>query len=53
MIHLDIEVDLPKAVARAVGATLADVQPQEDAPEPLCPVGHTFCLLAPTDSSGD
>ncbi|WNO76242.1 MULTISPECIES: hypothetical protein [unclassified Streptomyces] len=53
MIHLDIEVDLPQAVARARGATLAEVQPREDVPVPLCPVGRPFRLFAPADSSGD
>lgn len=51
MIHLDIEVDLPQTVARALGATLADVQPREDAPVPLCPMGHhPFCLFVRTDT---
>jgi catechol 2,3-dioxygenase-like lactoylglutathione lyase family enzyme len=46
--HLDIAVgDLDETVrwAIAVGATLADVQPQEDVRVMLDPVGHPFCLF--------
>ncbi|MER7660087.1 VOC family protein [Streptomyces sp. NPDC096193] len=56
MIHLDIEVDdLPEAVARAraLGATLADIQPQEDVRVLLDPVGHPFCLFVCADGSDD
>lgn len=45
--HLDIEVtDLPAALSDAValGATIAEVQPQEDVCVLLDPVGHPFCL---------
>lgn len=55
MIHLDIEVDdLPWAVAhaRALGATLADLQPQEDVRVLLDPVGHPFCLFVGAAGSG-
>ena len=48
MMHLDIEVDdLPSAVdhALALGATLADFQPQDDVRVLLDPVGHPFCLF--------
>jgi hypothetical protein len=47
MIHLDIEVDhLETAGAHAIasGATLADVQPQQDVRVYLDPAGHPFCL---------
>lgn len=46
--HLDIEVtDLGAAVEWAVtqGATLADVQPQEDVRVLVDPSGHPFCLF--------
>jgi catechol 2,3-dioxygenase-like lactoylglutathione lyase family enzyme len=45
--HLDIEVpDLAVAVeeALAVGAVLADFQPQENVRVMLDPAGHPFCL---------
>jgi len=45
--HLDIEVDdLDAASARAValGATVADFQPQDDVRVHLDPAGHPFCL---------
>lgn len=48
MMHLDIEVDdLPSAVERAValGATVADRQPQDDVRVLLDPAGHPFCLF--------
>ena len=51
MMHLDIEVDdLPSAVdhALALGATSADVQPQDDVRVLLDPVGHPFCLFVRT-----
>jgi catechol 2,3-dioxygenase-like lactoylglutathione lyase family enzyme len=46
-LHLDIEVgDLAAAVDEAValGARLADVQPQDDVRVLLDPAGHPFCL---------
>jgi catechol 2,3-dioxygenase-like lactoylglutathione lyase family enzyme len=48
--HLDIAVDdLDAGVARAqaLGATVADVQPQDDVRVLLDPAGHPFCLFAP------
>ena len=47
MMHFDFQVgDLEGAVADAValGATLADVQPQEHVRVLLDPAGHPFCL---------
>jgi hypothetical protein len=47
MMHLDIEVeDLETAVADAValGARLADSQPQDNVRVLLDPAGHPFCL---------
>jgi catechol 2,3-dioxygenase-like lactoylglutathione lyase family enzyme len=47
MMHLEIEVDdLEAAVARAValGAAVAQFQPQEDVRVCLDPAGHPFCL---------
>lgn len=47
MMHLDFQVgDLPEAVAEAValGATVADFQPQENVRVLLDPAGHPFCL---------
>ena len=47
MTHLDIEVDdLDEACAHAlaVGATLADFQPQKHVRVFLDPAGHPFCL---------
>ncbi|WP_375493079.1 VOC family protein [uncultured Jatrophihabitans sp.] len=47
MLHLDFEVtDLDAEVDRAVrlGATVADVQPQDDVRVLLDPAGHPFCL---------
>ena len=46
--HLDIPVgDLDTAVAEALdaGATLAQVQPQDDVRVLLDPAGHPFCLF--------
>jgi hypothetical protein len=46
--HLDIAVaDLDETVrwAITVGATLADVQPQQDVRVMLDPAGHPFCLF--------
>ncbi|MFJ8361451.1 VOC family protein [Streptomyces sp. NPDC093984] len=51
MMHLDIEVtDLPTAVehARALGATVADFQPQDDVRVLYDPAGHPFCLWVPS-----
>jgi catechol 2,3-dioxygenase-like lactoylglutathione lyase family enzyme len=48
--HLDIAVDdLDAGVARAkaLGASLAAVQPQDDVRVMLDPAGHPFCLFAP------
>lgn len=47
MAHLDIEVDdldTAGAHALAVGATLAEHQPQDDVRVYLDPAGHPFCL---------
>ncbi len=49
--HLDIEVDdlaAATAHATALGASLADEQPQDDVRVLLDPAGHPFCL-APGD----
>lgn len=46
--HLDIGVsDLPAGVAhaQALGATLADHQPQDDVRVMIDPAGHPFCLF--------
>ncbi len=48
MSHLDIEVDDVEAAgshAEAVGATLAEFQPQEHVRVYLDPAGHPFCLF--------
>jgi catechol 2,3-dioxygenase-like lactoylglutathione lyase family enzyme len=48
MLHLDIRVDdLEAAVAHAiaVGATLAEYQPQEHVRVLFDPAGHPFCLF--------
>jgi catechol 2,3-dioxygenase-like lactoylglutathione lyase family enzyme len=48
-LHLDFEVsDLAAATEHAIelGATLADVQPQEDVRVLLDPAGHPFCLYS-------
>jgi catechol 2,3-dioxygenase-like lactoylglutathione lyase family enzyme len=47
MMHVDVEVaDLDAAVADAtdMGATIADVQPQDDVRVMIDPAGHPFCL---------
>ena len=47
-LHLDIEVDdLDAGVAAAValGATVAEFQPQDDVRVCLDPAGHPFCLF--------
>lgn len=47
MMHLEIRVDdLERAAAFAVeiGATLAEIQPQDDVRVCLDPAGHPFCL---------
>ncbi|MET8825750.1 VOC family protein [Streptomyces sp. NPDC004610] len=50
MLHLDIRVDGPDDLAAetaravAVGARLADHQPQDDVRVLLDPAGHPFCL---------
>ena len=54
MMHLDIEVnDLSSAVehALALGATVADFQPQDDVRVLCDPAGHPFCLFVRTGSS--
>ncbi|MEZ5098123.1 MAG: VOC family protein [Nocardioides sp.] len=51
-LHLDIGVsDVEAAVrdAEALGARLADLQPQEDVRVMLDPAGHPFCLYLDTD----
>lgn len=51
MMHLEIKVDdLAAAAARAValGAVLADYQPQADVRVCLDPAGHPFCLWVAT-----
>lgn len=48
MMHLDIEVDdLPSAAdhALALGASVADFQPQADVRVLFDPAGHPFCLF--------
>ena len=48
MAHLDIKVDdldAASAHAVAVGATVADFQPQDDVRVHLDPAGHPFCLF--------
>jgi hypothetical protein len=52
MMHLDFQVgDLDSAVedAIALGATVADTQPQENVRVLLDPAGHPFCLCRETD----
>jgi hypothetical protein len=52
MMHFDVQVgDLDDAVGEAValGATLADHQPQENVRVLLDPAGHPFCLCVETD----
>ncbi|GAA4373204.1 VOC family protein [Nocardioides caricicola] len=49
-VHLDIGVsDLAAGVARAqaLGASLADEQPQDDVRVLVDPAGHPFCLFEP------
>lgn len=56
MMHLDIEVDdLTAAVehALALGATVADFQPQADVRVLCDPEGHPFCLFVRTGSSAE
>jgi hypothetical protein len=48
MAHLDIavdDVDAAVAKALALGARLADFQPQDDVRVCFDPVGHPFCLF--------
>jgi catechol 2,3-dioxygenase-like lactoylglutathione lyase family enzyme len=50
MMHLDIRVDDLEAAGRhaaALGARLAEFQPQEGVRVWLDPVGHPFCLFLP------
>ena len=52
MMHFDFQVgDLDSAVADAValGASLADSQPQENVRVLVDPVGHPFCLCLEAD----
>ena len=52
MMHLDFQVgDLEAAVddAVALGATLAEFQPQDNVRVLLDPAGHPFCLCLETD----
>lgn len=52
MLHLDFEVsDLATSTADAVaiGATVADYQPQDDVRVLLDPDGHPFCLYLETE----
>jgi predicted enzyme related to lactoylglutathione lyase len=54
MLHLDVEVDaLEDAVAEAValGATVAEHQPQDTVRVMLDPAGHPFCLYVDTSTS--
>jgi predicted enzyme related to lactoylglutathione lyase len=54
-VHLDIEADdLERAAARAValGATVAEKQPQDDVRVCLDPDGHPFCLFVRAGGSG-
>lgn len=47
-LHLDLKVDDLRAAcahAEAVGARLAEFQPQDDVRVYLDPVGHPFCLF--------
>lgn len=46
--HLDLgvrDVDIAAAEAAALGASLADSQPQQDVRVMLDPAGHPFCLF--------
>jgi catechol 2,3-dioxygenase-like lactoylglutathione lyase family enzyme len=50
MIHLDIlvdDLDEAGAHAQALGATLAEYQPQDDVRVYVDPAGHPFCLFLP------
>ena len=50
-LHLEIRVDDLDAAARralACGATLAEIQPQQDVRVCLDPAGHPFCLWIET-----
>ena len=52
MVHLDIRVDGLQAEgerARALGAVLADHQPQDDIRVYLDPAGHPFCMWDPAE----
>ncbi len=52
MMHFDFQVgDLDSAVAEAVGlgATVAQVQPQENVRVLFDPAGHPFCLCLDQD----
>jgi catechol 2,3-dioxygenase-like lactoylglutathione lyase family enzyme len=54
MMHLDIEVnDLSSAMehALALGATVADFQPQDEVRVLCDPAGHPFCLFTRTGRS--
>jgi catechol 2,3-dioxygenase-like lactoylglutathione lyase family enzyme len=51
-LHLDLgaaDVDAAVEDALALGAVLAEVQPQDDVRVLLDPAGHPFCLYADTD----
>lgn len=55
MAHLDLEVaELDPAVerARALGAELAEFQPQDDVRVMFDPDGHPFCFYLPHDQVG-
>ena len=52
MMHFDFQVgDLDEAVDEAValGATLAEHQPQDNARTLFDPAGHPFCLCGPDE----
>ena len=56
MMHIDIGVDdVAAAVAEAIerGATLAEIQPQEDVRVLYDPAGHPFCLYLDEDKDED
>jgi catechol 2,3-dioxygenase-like lactoylglutathione lyase family enzyme len=51
MLHVDVEVDdldVAVADAEALGATVAQFQPQDDVRVLLDPAGHPFCLYLET-----
>lgn len=55
MAHLDVQVDgLDAEVARAIalGASLADDQPQADVRVLIDPAGHPFCMWDPAELTG-